>query len=117
MTESSPELKFHDWENLKKRWQDNPEYQAGCAEAKLAYELGDQIRSIRRSLKMTQKQLAELSGMTQPAVARFEAGGTIPTLPVLQRLAAALGLTLTVELKASKVKPQTPVVLNRRAAI
>ncbi len=36
--------------------------------------------------------------MTQPGVARFEAGGTTPTLPLLERLAAALGLTLHVSL-------------------
>ncbi len=36
--------------------------------------------------------------MTQPGIARFEAGGTTPTLPLLERLAAALDLTLTVSL-------------------
>ena len=103
MTESSRKITFYDWDDLKQNWQDDPEYQAGYAEAKLAYELGEQVRAIRLSLKMTQKTLAELSGMTQPAIARFEAGGTIPTLPVLQRLATALGLTLTVELKPTNV--------------
>jgi transcriptional regulator with XRE-family HTH domain len=34
--------------------------------------------------------------MTQSAVARFEAGGTAPTLTVLERLAAALGVSLKV---------------------
>lgn len=34
-------------------------------------------------------------GMTQSAVARFEAGGTIPSLPVLDRLAHALDAKLT----------------------
>ncbi len=34
--------------------------------------------------------------MTQPAVARFEAGGTVPTIPVLERLATALDGELTV---------------------
>src|SRR5205085_2561256 len=44
-------------------------------------------------------------GLTaQPAVARFEAGGTIPTLPVLQRLARALHADLTVT-----VTPHTDV--------
>jgi hypothetical protein len=36
--------------------------------------------------------------MTQPGVARFEAGGTVPTIPVLERLASALELRLTVTL-------------------
>jgi HTH-type transcriptional regulator / antitoxin HipB len=36
--------------------------------------------------------------MTQPGIARFEAGGTNPTLPLLERLATALGLILNVSL-------------------
>lgn len=46
----------------------------------------------------TQAALAEASGQTQPAVARFEAGGTVPTIPVLERLANALGAELVVRL-------------------
>jgi transcriptional regulator with XRE-family HTH domain len=42
--------------------------------------------------------------MTQSAVARFEAGGTVPTLTVLERLANALDATLTVN-----VTPRTHV--------
>jgi HTH-type transcriptional regulator / antitoxin HipB len=40
--------------------------------------------------------------MSQSGVARFEAGGTTPTLPLLQRLAQALGLSLTVSLGPSQ---------------
>ncbi len=38
------------------------------------------------------------AGMTQPGIARFVARGTTPTLPLLERLANALGLTLSVSL-------------------
>jgi transcriptional regulator with XRE-family HTH domain len=38
--------------------------------------------------------------MTQSAVARFEAGGTIPTLPVLGRIAHALDADLTIQVSA-----------------
>jgi transcriptional regulator with XRE-family HTH domain len=38
--------------------------------------------------------------MTQSAVARFEAGGAVPTLVVLGRLAKALGAELTVRVEA-----------------
>jgi HTH-type transcriptional regulator / antitoxin HipB len=57
------------------------------------------IRSRREELGWSQRQLAERAGMTQPGIARFEAGGTTPTLPLLERLAAALGLTLQVRLE------------------
>jgi predicted transcriptional regulator len=53
----------------------------------------------------SQTQLAQATSMTQPAIARFEAGGTVPTLPVLQRLAHALDADLTIH-----VTPHTHVV-------
>jgi hypothetical protein len=47
--------------------------------------------------------------MTQSAVARFDAGGTAPTLPVLGRIARALDADLTV-----RVEPRPHVVDGRR---
>ena len=75
-----------------------PEVAAGYEATRLRYELGEAVRSRREELGWSQRQLAEHAGMTQPAVARFEAGGTTPTLPLLERLADALDLTLTVSL-------------------
>ena len=91
------------WNDLKQRHLGNPEFEAGYAEAKLAYELGLTVRTLREKRGLTQRELAQLAGMTQPAIARFEAGGTTPTLPVLDRIARALGMTLKVELKPTKV--------------
>ena len=67
--------------------------------ARLRFELAETVRLRREELGWSQRQLAERAGMTQPGVARFEAGGTTPTLPLLERLAAALGLTLAVSLE------------------
>lgn len=47
---------------------------------------------------LTQAVLADAAGMTQSAVARFEAGGTVPTIQVLERLARALDAELIVRL-------------------
>ncbi|GAB2740173.1 hypothetical protein GCM10027174_11970 [Salinifilum aidingensis] len=55
---------------------------------------------MRERLGWTQAELAEEADMTQPAVARFEAGGTVPTIPVLERLARALGAELDVRFTA-----------------
>ncbi|MGH3184785.1 MAG: helix-turn-helix domain-containing protein [Streptosporangiaceae bacterium] len=66
--------------------------------ARLRFELAEAVRLRRGELGWSQRQLAGRAGMSQPGVARFEAGGTTPTLPLLERLAGALGLTLTVSL-------------------
>ena len=64
--------------------------------AALAYELGRAVRGLREQHDWTQAQLADAAGMTQSAIARFEAGGTVPSLRVLERLATALDADLTV---------------------
>jgi transcriptional regulator with XRE-family HTH domain len=80
----------------------------GAAEAyhaaELAYELGRAVRALREQRGWSQAQLAAAAGMTQSAVARFEAGGTVPSLRVLDRLAQALDAELTVQ-----VTPRTHV--------
>jgi transcriptional regulator with XRE-family HTH domain len=76
----------------------------GAAEAyetaRLAFELGAAVRELRVTRGWSQAELASTAGMTQSAVARFEAGGTVPTLPILGRLARALDADLTVRVAA-----------------
>ncbi|HUB42650.1 MAG TPA: helix-turn-helix transcriptional regulator [Streptosporangiaceae bacterium] len=43
-------------------------------------------------------ELATRAGMTQPALSRLEAGGVIPTIPLLDRISAALDADLIVEI-------------------
>jgi ribosome-binding protein aMBF1 (putative translation factor) len=84
------------WSDLRDRRLTEPgaadEYEA----TRLAYELGRAVRELREQHGWSQSALANAAGMTQSAVARFEAGGTVPTLPVLERLAHALGVELSV---------------------
>ena len=47
---------------------------------------------------MSQTELAKRAGMTQSAVSRLEAGGTAPTIGVLELLAGALSADLVVTL-------------------
>jgi len=79
-----------------------PEAAAAYEQARLRFGLAEAVRARREELGWSQRQLAERAGMTQPGIARFEAGGTTPTLPLLERLADALGLTLTVSLAPAR---------------
>jgi len=96
------------WDGLRERRMAEPgaadEYEA----TKLAFELGKAVRERREQQGWTQTELAKASGMTQSAVARFEAGGTVPTLNVLERLARALDVELTVQFKPKPGKPMRP---------
>ncbi|MFE1784131.1 helix-turn-helix domain-containing protein [Streptomyces sp. NPDC059506] len=75
-----------------------PVIQEEYAAARLRFELGEAVRGRRLELGLSQSELGLMAGMTQSAVARFEGGGTVPTIPVLDRLARALDLGLKVEL-------------------
>lgn len=69
---------------------------------RLAITVGEQIRDAREAAGLTQRGLAARMGTSQAAVARLEAGGVGATLTTLQRVAAALGLRLEVELSAAR---------------
>lgn len=86
------------WRQLRDRRMAEPGAEEAYEAARLSFELGKTVRELRESQGWTQARLAEAAGMTQPAVARFEAGGTVPTIPVLERLAHALGADLIVRL-------------------
>jgi predicted ATPase len=43
-------------------------------------------------------ELAARAGMTQPALSRLEAGGVVPTIPLLERISMALNADLIVEI-------------------
>jgi ribosome-binding protein aMBF1 (putative translation factor) len=68
------------------------------AAVRLALDVGEKIRDAREAAGLSQRELAARMGTSQAAVARLEAGGVGATLTTLQRVAAALDLTVTVDL-------------------
>lgn len=90
------------WGRMRDRRMAEPGADAAYEATRLAFELGAAVRSLREERGWTQARLAAAAGMTQPAIARFEAGGTVPTIAVLERLAKALGATLEVRLRPGK---------------
>lgn len=51
----------------------------------------------RRQKHITQKELAEITGIAQSDISRMENGNANPSLQTLKRLAAGLGMALKVE--------------------
>jgi ribosome-binding protein aMBF1 (putative translation factor) len=73
-------------------------FESEYAAARLALEVGEKIRDAREAAGLSQRELAARMGTSQAAVARLEAGGVGATLTTLQKVAAALDLTVTVDL-------------------
>jgi predicted transcriptional regulator len=60
--------------------------------------IADKVSERRVAMNMSQRELAELCGTTQSAIARLERGGRPPRIDTLLRIAEALDCELVVEL-------------------
>jgi ribosome-binding protein aMBF1 (putative translation factor) len=87
-----------DYEILARQRRGSEQYRQGCAEARRAFLIGQAIRERRLALGLSQTELAARAGMTQPALSRLEAGGVVPTIPLLERISIALDADLIVEI-------------------
>lgn len=61
--------------------------------------IGEQIKIRRKSLKVTQRQLAELSGIGINTLTKIERGEANPSLKNLEKVLDTLGLVLTTTVK------------------
>jgi transcriptional regulator with XRE-family HTH domain len=68
-------------------------------ERELVQHIAEQVVDQRRLRELSQKELAELCGTTQPGIARFERGASAPRVDTLLRIANALDCELVVELR------------------
>jgi transcriptional regulator with XRE-family HTH domain len=61
-----------------------------------------QLKDRRESLQVTQDTLADISGVSLRALKLLESGKGNPTLETLSKLAEALGLELSLQLKTNR---------------
>jgi ribosome-binding protein aMBF1 (putative translation factor) len=62
-------------------------------------QIADRVAERRNERGLSQRELAELTGTTQSAIARLEAGGRPPRIDTLLRIANALDCELVVDLR------------------
>lgn len=77
------------------------EHERAYGAAALAAEVGEQVREAREAAGLSQRELARRMGTSQAAVDRLEAGGVGATLTTLERVASALNLEISFELRPS----------------
>jgi ribosome-binding protein aMBF1 (putative translation factor) len=61
--------------------------------------LADQVTTQRLARRLSQRELADLCGTTQSAIARIERGGRPPRIDTLLRIANALDCELQIDLR------------------
>ncbi len=66
------------------------------AKSNLRVEIIGELIKARNEKGISQRELASLSGIAQPVIARIEKGTSSPNLETLVRLLSALGKTLAV---------------------
>ena len=66
------------------------------------FEIGKTINERRKFLKITQKELSEISGLGLRSLIDIESGKGNPTIDQLQKVFSALGLTILVKVKQNE---------------
>ncbi len=67
----------------------------------LVERLGKAIKAQRKSLRITQPHLAELSGVSVNWLSAFEQGKGNPTLRILEKITEVLGMELRLDIKST----------------
>jgi transcriptional regulator with XRE-family HTH domain len=99
---------------LHKRWLKNPKYRKSYDALQDEFALARAVIEARKAAGLTQLELAQKMGTTQPVVARLEAGNTRPSLRTLERLAEATGSKLVIALQPrSKGTPKERVIASQ----
>jgi transcriptional regulator with XRE-family HTH domain len=74
-------------EQIKK----DPKFAEHLAEAEQEVAIAVELAKLRERRGLSQTDLARLTGMKQPQIARLESGAHLPALATLQRLLGVLG--------------------------
>ena len=76
---------------------ENPEFKKEWDALEPEYQIIKAMLDTRNEKAMTQKQLADITGIPQADISRLENGNANPSLRTLQRLAAGMGMKLKIE--------------------
>lgn len=70
-----------------------------------AKDIAAKIRELRKSLKLTQSQFAELVGLSEDSVGKIERGLYVPTVETLNKIATALKIPIQDLMSPIKKRP------------
>ncbi len=83
---------------------ENPEFRKEWDDLDPEYNMIQAIIDARKKSHLTQKQLAERTGIDQSDISKLETGNANPTLQVLKRLADGMDMVLKLEFIPKHIK-------------
>jgi ribosome-binding protein aMBF1 (putative translation factor) len=86
------------YEKVRAKWRQDPAFVKAHAELDDEFAIVAELIRARMKAGLTQAEVAERMRSTQPAVARLESAGRIPSTRTLQRYARATGHRLRIKL-------------------
>ena len=89
-------VKFDD---IKAQMMEDAEFQEEYDKLQPRYELISQIIEARKSMKMTQEELAKRAGTRKSNISRLESGSYNPSLDFLIKIAKSLGKDVHIEIR------------------
>ena len=81
-------------------YRESPEVEQERQEHRLSMALAKAVYGRRIELGLSQSELAARAGLTQAKISRIEGSDTVPTLPLLAKLAQGLDASLNIAIDA-----------------
>ncbi len=86
-------------DDIKAKLMEDAEFEEEYNKLKPRYELISQIIEARKSMKMTQEELAERAGTRKSNISRLESGSYNPSLDFLIKIARSLDKDVHIEIR------------------
>ena len=83
-------------QEIEKQREISSEFKKAWDESRAEYKLIGEMISLRKQEKITQKELAELTGNKQQVISRIERKESIPTIRAFSKILDALGYELQI---------------------
>ena len=90
---------MNDYKKYLNKQLENPEFSAEWEHQRPEREYIKAIIAARTEQNLTQKELAERTGIRQSNISRIENGNSSPTVATLQQIAHGIGKTLHIEFR------------------
>lgn len=87
---------MNDFEKYLQQKMQDEEFKKEYDNLEVDYDIINYVAEIRQNLHLTQKDLSELTGISQTYINEIETGNANPTIEILKKLADGVGMKLQI---------------------